>query len=55
MCNGNYYCKIGRNVIINKKIRWKSSFVLRSFKDEKKNIRKKEFERGDYPEFQHPL
>lgn len=21
----------------------------------KKNIRKKEFERGDYPEFQHPL
>lgn len=41
MCNGNYYCKIGRNVIINKKIRWKSSFVLRSFKDEKKKYKKK--------------
>lgn len=41
MCKGNYYCKIGRNVIINKKIRWKSSFVLRSFKDEKKKYKKK--------------
>lgn len=38
---GNYYCKIGRNVIINKKIRWKFSFVLRSFKDEKKKYKKK--------------